>query len=84
VTSRHLGEEGRKEVGTQCKEAPAVSRLRGPGSGSGPETASKPPKLGLMGVAPAVTEWWFGGHAPITPNFPSNFNCEIVGDYVQI
>ena len=23
-------------------------------------------------------------HAPITPNFPSGFNCEIFGDYVQI
>jgi hypothetical protein len=23
-------------------------------------------------------------HAPITPNFPFGFNCEIVGDYVQI
>jgi hypothetical protein len=25
-----------------------------------------------------------GSHAPITPNFPSGFNREIVGDYVQI
>jgi hypothetical protein len=36
------------------------------------------------------THWWpsklrgRGIDAPITPNFPPGFNCEIVGDYVQI